>query len=324
MTASQRLQSATRAGSLAWTGTNVNKWRTRFTAGSTAAGRMLLYAPATISSGASVSHWDTSLFPNALMEPFRTPTTSSFTDITTCAMKDIGWTVSKCIDAANSTPVALAQTISVVEDTPTTITLTGTDADNDALTFAVATQAGHGTVFTTSATTTLFTPNLNATGGDAFTFTATDESAVSAASTVTINITPVNDVPQADPKTVTVESGKSVAVTLSGTDVDGDALTFAVVAAPASGTISGTPPNLSYRASSGFTGNDTFTYRASDAALSSAPVTVTVVVTAATGGGGGGGGGGATGLPFLALLAGLLARMRMRAAGRPATTALHR
>jgi hypothetical protein len=131
---------------------------------------------------------------------------------------------------------------------------------------------------------------------------------------VTINITAVNDAPAAVAKTATVQAGNSVGITLSGTDVDGDALTFAVLSNPASGTLSGISPNLTYTPNSGFSGADSFTYRANDAALASATVTVSITVTSAPNNGGGGGGGGATGLPFLLLLGGLLARARLRAA----------
>lgn len=325
LTATQRQQSAVRTGLLAWNGTNANRWRHRYSAGSsTTNGRLRLYAPATPSQGSSVSHLDTALSPNALMEPNRNNTTNSFTDLTTCVLKDIGWTVTRCIDAANATPAATAQTVSVLEDTPTTIVLAGTDADGDPLTYALAGTPTKGTLSalaTVGPPSTLYSPALNANGADSFTFTVTDENSTSPAGTVTISITPVNDQPAAVAKTATVQSGKSVAITLTGTDIDGDALTFTVVTGPASGTISGTPPNITYTANSGFTGADSFTYRANDATLSSTPVTVSITVTPASstgggggGNGGGGGGGGATGLPLLALLAGLLARQRWRAA----------
>ncbi len=47
-------------------------------------------------------------------------------------LKDIGWTVTRCIDGGNTTPVAGGPDGDVVRKyTPTTITLTGTDGDND-------------------------------------------------------------------------------------------------------------------------------------------------------------------------------------------------
>jgi hypothetical protein len=282
----------------------------------------LLYAPSTIATGSSVSHWDTSLNPNALMEPFLSNATNSFTDLTPCVLKDIGWTVTtRCFDGANTVPVAQNQTITILEDTPTNIVLGGSDGDGDSLTFAVATsptRAGLSALSTTLPITTLYSPNPNANGSDAFTFTVSDGTATSVAATVTVNITPVNDAPAAVAKTASVQSGQSVGITLSGTDVDGDTLTFALVTNPASGTVSGAPPNVTYTPNSGFTGADSFTYRVSDAALSSPAVTVSITVTAAPNtGGGGGGGGGATSLPFLALLGGLLACARRRAARAP-------
>lgn len=323
LTAQQRLQAATHSGFLAWTGTNANRWRTRYVDGSTLNGRLRLYAPTPIAAGSSVSHWDTSLSPNALMEPFRNPTTTSFTDITSCALKDIGWTVTRCIDAANTTPVATAQTVTVLEDTPTTIVLAGTDADEDPLTYALAATPAKGTLSalaTVGPPSTLYSPTSNANGADSFTFTVTDETSTSPAGTVTINITPVNDPPAAVAKTASVQSGKSVGITLTGTDIDGDALTFNVVTGPTSGTVGGSPPNVTYTPNADFTGADSFTYRAKDATLSSPPVTVSITVTQASNtSSGGGGGGGAMGLPFLVLLAGLLVRRRLRAAAHAAS-----
>jgi hypothetical protein len=64
--------------------------------GTDGAGRPRLFAPGTIQSGSSVSHWDTVLFPNQLMEPDISGDLShSVTaplDLTTSQMVDIGWT----------------------------------------------------------------------------------------------------------------------------------------------------------------------------------------------------------------------------------------
>jgi hypothetical protein len=81
MTAQQRLQAAARSGFLGWTGTNANNSRLRYTSGVTAGGRLMLYAPTTISTGSSVSHWDITLTPSALMEPFIINATNNFTDL---------------------------------------------------------------------------------------------------------------------------------------------------------------------------------------------------------------------------------------------------
>lgn len=312
LTAPQRLQSATRSGFLAWTGASTNAWRNRFAGGATVNNRLQLYAPPAIAAGSSVSHFDTAMSPNVLMEPFRTNTTSNFTDVTPCVLKDIGWTVTRCIDAANVVPVAQAQTVSVLEDSSVNIMLAGTDSDNDPLTFAITNGTNRGTLgalSTIGPVTTLFTPAQNANGADSFTFTVNDGAATSTAATVTISIVPVNDIPAAVPKTATVQSGKPVGITLGGTDIDGDVLAFQLVAGPASGTVTGTPPNVSYRSNDGFVGVDSFTYRVEDTLSVSSVATVSITVTAPPKSGGG-----SAGLLFLAMLAVLLACTRIRAA----------
>ncbi len=59
--------------------------------GADSAARPLLYAPGTLSPGSSISHWDTSAFPNLLMEPFISPDLTHSLDLTLPLMRDIGW-----------------------------------------------------------------------------------------------------------------------------------------------------------------------------------------------------------------------------------------
>jgi len=60
-------------------------------AGADAAGRMLLYAPNPYEGGASVSHFDTSAFPNLLMEPDISQDLPIGVDATLPLFSDIGW-----------------------------------------------------------------------------------------------------------------------------------------------------------------------------------------------------------------------------------------
>lgn len=64
-------------------------------AGADTAGRVYLYAPATLSPGSTFSHFDTSLTPNALMEPFINDDLDAATDLdlTPEVFKDLGWTL---------------------------------------------------------------------------------------------------------------------------------------------------------------------------------------------------------------------------------------
>ena len=74
-------------------------------------------------------------------------------------------------------------------------------------------------------------------------------------------------------------AGNNVAVTLSGSDSNGDTLSFTVETPPTNGSLSGTAPGLTYTPNGGFTGTDTFTYTANDGALDSALATVSIIVT---------------------------------------------
>ncbi|MCZ6628559.1 MAG: Ig-like domain-containing protein, partial [SAR324 cluster bacterium] len=95
-----------------------------------------------------------------------------------------------------------------------------------------------------------------------------------------------NSAPVALDRSFNTTRNTPVAVPLSASDADGDTLTYFVVTNPASGTLSGAAPNLTYTPATCFTGSDGFTYRAIDGKADSntATVTVTVAAPGATGG----------------------------------------
>ena len=68
MTDAQRLAAITNNGNLHWTGANVQAASGVLTAGAVGT-HVRMYAPTTYTQGSSVSHWDTALTPNQLMEP---------------------------------------------------------------------------------------------------------------------------------------------------------------------------------------------------------------------------------------------------------------
>jgi hypothetical protein len=59
--------------------------------GADASGRMLLYAPNPYSTGSSISHWDTSAYPDLLMQPNIAFDLGHGVDLTLPALRDIGW-----------------------------------------------------------------------------------------------------------------------------------------------------------------------------------------------------------------------------------------
>jgi hypothetical protein len=65
----------------------------RIRAGANAQGQVLLYAPNPVEPGSSYSHWDTSAFPNLLMEPEINFDLGHAIDLTGPALRDMGWTL---------------------------------------------------------------------------------------------------------------------------------------------------------------------------------------------------------------------------------------
>jgi uncharacterized repeat protein (TIGR01451 family) len=87
----------------------------------------------------------------------------------------------------------------------------------------------------------------------------------------------------ATPLSISTTYSTPVAVTLTGAEVSGLPLTFAVVERPANGELSGVPPALTYTPAEDFVGEDRFTYTAGNGTATSrpAPVVVTVASSAA-------------------------------------------
>ncbi len=102
------------------------------------------------------------------------------------------------------------------------------------------------------------------------------------ASVTTTIVPPPNSPPVADARSVTAEGRIATSITLTGSDPDGDAITFAIVSAPANGTLTGTAPNLTYTSDPGFTGTDSFTFKANDGQVDSNVATVTITVVDTT------------------------------------------
>ncbi len=87
----QRVTSATDNGDLHWTGSNVANLSGQLTQGADG-DHVLMYAPSSLSLGSSVTHFDTTLTPDDLMEPFHVPAqTPSLLSVGLLA--DLGWTV---------------------------------------------------------------------------------------------------------------------------------------------------------------------------------------------------------------------------------------
>ncbi len=77
-----------------------------------------------------------------------------------------------------------------------------------------------------------YLPAANYYGADSFTFVANDGTLNSAPATIYLTVTPVNDAPLANAQSLATQQDTALAITLGGSDVDGDALTYQSPARP--------------------------------------------------------------------------------------------
>jgi VCBS repeat-containing protein len=188
-------------------------------------------------------------------------------------------TVTITVTAVNDAPVAEDITVTTPEDTAIDITLIGSDVDGDTLTYAIVDGPANGTV-TIVGNVVTYTPNANFNGTDSFTYKVNDGELDSNVATVTITVTAVNDAPVAEDITVTTPEDTAIDITLIGSDVDGDTLTYAIVDGPANGTVTIVGNVVTYTPNANFNGTDSFTYKVNDGELDSNVATVTITVTA--------------------------------------------
>ncbi|MCK5543283.1 MAG: tandem-95 repeat protein [Desulfobacterales bacterium] len=182
-------------------------------------------------------------------------------------------------------PVADSQNVTMKEDTQANILLTGSDPNNNPITFHIDVNPVYGELIVTPPDLT-YTPADDYYGQDSFTFYVNNGSWNSEAATVILEITPVNDPPIALNDTFISENIDGVFTTgnvlENDTDIDQDPLTIDNYTQPENGTITyNGDGTFTFSANEGFNGEDSFTYTVSDGngGTDSAIVTLTLVVT---------------------------------------------
>ncbi|WP_274020906.1 tandem-95 repeat protein, partial [Vibrio parahaemolyticus] len=181
-------------------------------------------------------------------------------------------------------PVAdiVADKAMVVEDTPTIIKVLGNDTfEDDGKVVSLDTNNGpaNGTVSVNPDGSVTYTPNDNYHGTDSFTYIVTS-GGVSESTTVSVDVTPVNDAPVAKDDIATTQEDTAVTIDVlpNDTDVDGDKLSIQSASVPeAQGRVEIVDGKLVFTPAENFNGHAEITYTVTDGELTDeAKVTVTV------------------------------------------------
>ncbi len=187
-------------------------------------------------------------------------------------------TVNITINPVNDKPQADPKNVTTNENQFIGVNLSGSDVENDSLTFSISSAATHGSLDVSSLPTVVYTPEDNYNGPDSFSYRAHDGQLFSDPARVDITILPVNGKPMAQPQSIEMNQDTSRTIVLTGIDSDGDALSYKIVDQPTHGSLSGVAPNISYTPDADYVGDDSFSFLVNDGVLDSDIATVQIKV----------------------------------------------
>ena len=184
--------------------------------------------------------------------------------------------VSLSVLAVNDAPVlATVSDVSFDEDTSGSTSLTASDVDGDDLEFSIS--GGSDITATLSGSDVSFSAPQDYSGNETFTVSVTDGT-VTDSQSITVTVNAVNDAPVANATSSSTQEDQSVVVVLSGSDIDGDNLTFNLDSNASNGLVSLNGSLATYTPSENYFGDDSFTFSVSDGIeSSSASVSLSVL-----------------------------------------------
>ncbi|HCH5318109.1 TPA: tandem-95 repeat protein [Vibrio parahaemolyticus] len=203
--------------------------------------------------------------------------------LTFTATDPSGESISQRVDFTVA-PVAdiVADKATVVEDTPTIVKVLGNDTfegKDKVVSLDADNGPKNGSVIVNNDGTVTYTPDDNYVGKDTFTYVVTS-GGVSESTTVTVNVTPVNDAPVAKDDIATTQEDTAVTIDVlpNDTDIDGDTLRIDSASVPSDqGTVEIVDGKLVFTPAENFNGDAEITYTVTDGELTDeAKVSVTV------------------------------------------------
>ena len=174
-------------------------------------------------------------------------------------------------------PQAADLSLSTDEDVPLPVTLQGADPEGSALSYRIVQPPMHGSLQGSGATLT-YVPEAEWNGSDSFTYVANDGVQDSPAATANIVVRPVNDAPTAHAQQVQTDEDVALPIRLTGTDPEGEPLSFRIVGQPMHGQLTGAGDDWVYAPEHNFAGEDSFGFVVNDGSVDSAVATVHIAV----------------------------------------------
>jgi hypothetical protein len=217
---------------------------------------------------------------------------------------------SNVITSTDQSPIAHDQELSTDANTDIDITLVGEDTDNDPIQFEIVSNPADATLndFDNAQGTVTYSPEMNYTGNDSFSFKVVDDKRVeSNVATVNVEVKPTtenivikesavmanessvvanessNNAPTAFDQNISVSTNNQLNITLTGEDTDNDPIQFEIVSNPADATLNdfdNAQGTVTYSPEMNYTGNDSFSFKVvDDKRLESNTAIVSVEVT---------------------------------------------
>ena len=197
-------------------------------------------------------------------------------------------TIALTINSVNDIPVISLGDLIVDEDSSVEGDVSAEDVEGDTITFAISVEPQNGSASVNSAGAVIYTPNADFNGEDSFTVVGNDGTDLSEAIEVGVTVNPINDAPVATDGSFSVVTGNNLSGTVTGTDVDGDDLIFAVDRNVTNGSLTlNANGSFTYQPNDGFTGSDNFRFSVTDTAGETSTAVARITVSAAPSSGGG-------------------------------------
>ena len=201
---------------------------------------------------------------------------------------------SNVITTTNQSPIAHDQEFSTDANTDIDITLVGEDSDNDPIQFEIVSNPADATLndFDNAKGTVTYSPGMNYTGNDSFSFKVIDDNGVeSNVATVNVEVKETteniltkesavmanessvvanessNNAPTAFDQNTSVSTNNQLNITLTGEDTDNDPIQFEIVSNPADATLNdfdNAKGTVTYSPEMNYTGNDSFSFKVID------------------------------------------------------------